>query len=185
MKVLSFFLSLLVLTPLWSQSAAALAGPKLQAKTNKPSPPIRPVTTNVAPQMASSHSFMSPKTALRIISVSMLVFGISGVLTPNFHYRELAGVALEEPLSDPVRVYMVLFAVRETIMAFWIILATKYLSNAVCRIMAYTISIGLVPLQIYTFIAKKNMYRPGGCRMLVTLLAFVGVYLGLAALFGA
>jgi hypothetical protein len=178
----------MALAPLWNPSSAALATPKIQVtRANKLA--AKPMgllnKSSLASSPSSSQSLSSPRTALKIVASLMLLFGITGVLTPNFHYHDLAGFAPLQPLSDPGRFYMIMTGVRETMMAVWILRASFHSSNATIQFMAYTIALAMVPVQLATLIAKKTAFRPDAYKQALIFQFLVGCYLGLTAYFGA
>ena len=178
MKVSSVCFALLVFVSLWDGSkAAASASPKRQAiKTITPKGKTKQGSATASPLQ----KMLKPKTALKVVSTVMLAFGVSGLVAPNFHYSELAGVARKDSLTAPVRVYMILFAARETIMATWFILAANYLSDNTCRFLASSIAFALVPIQVVTFLKHKQLFRDDAYLMLMILQFVVFSYLGLS-----
>ena len=96
----------------------------------------------------------------------------------------MLGKDMSESLFDPTRFYMFLFAIREVVMAVWLILATVYLNDDVCRFLLWSILGALMPAEAYLWMSTRSFLAADVVAKNVTHQAIFVAYLVASVCFG-
>jgi hypothetical protein len=119
----------------------------------------------------------------------MLIFGLLGTLSPPRLHQEMLGTTAEAAVhrleSQPeTAFYMVLFAVREILMAAWLILAAMYADSKTCKLLLYSVLLVLMPAESYLWMSARSYVAADIVNKQLTNQAVFVVYLVVAAVFG-
>ena len=115
----------------------------------------------------------------------MLLFGVLGTASPQQLYQEMLGSETNDIMPQgPTRFYMFLFAIREIVMAAWLLLATVYLNDDVCRCLLWSILGVLMPAEAYLWISSRSFLASEIVAKNLTNQAIFVVYLILSVCFG-
>jgi hypothetical protein len=161
MKGTSLFVFVFTLLLIQLPATAALRRPRLFTRFTKAlSPQTTPTPPPLLepPQSGLVKRMTSPQTALQVTSAIMLTYGVMGVLSPVTLHRQLFGLidgltttttTTTPTLFTTTRAYLFLFAIREILIASWLLYASQKLPSYICLMALWSVLFGLLPAELY------------------------------------
>jgi hypothetical protein len=189
-QLLSFLTSS---TQLWSPSNAALTGPN-QKLSNIKTPPFgknlatsakkfgnKVTTTPATTSTTTLRNITSPQTVMKVTATLMLIFGVGGLASPEIFHTQMVGLS-KASLTGEASFYIFFTALRESVMAIWLILAATYSSTQTCKVLLGTMLALMIPTQIYKLHVSKSLLLASAYTTGVLTQTILGLYMAVSFL---